>query len=111
MKCTKKHIHTSYFLHQTSLLLDEKILRACGIEVAEVGISLTFQVKISKISIIEPQWNKYITRQYLQFMSGTCTVDVRYMSGIKADMYRTSTGHIADNDRRCIGATRGLLYG
>ena len=66
MKCTKKHIHTSYFLHQTSyilpltsyilhltsyflhltsyiqhltsLLLDEKILRACGIEVAEVGI-------------------------------------------------------------------------
>ena len=52
MKCTKKHIHTSYFLHLTSyflhqtsyflhltsLLLDEKILRACGIEVAEVGI-------------------------------------------------------------------------
>ena len=68
---------TSYILHLTSLLLDEKILRACGIEVAEVGISLTFQVKISKISIIEPQWNKHITRQYLQFMSGTCTVDVR----------------------------------
>jgi hypothetical protein len=52
MKCTKKHIHTSYILHLTSyflhltsyllpltsLLLDEKILRACGIEVAEVGI-------------------------------------------------------------------------
>ena len=74
-------------------------------------ISLTFQVKISKISIIQPQWNKHITRQYLLFMSGTCTVDVRYMSGMKADMYRTSTGHIADNDRRCIGATRGLLYG
>ena len=102
---------TSYFLHLTSLLLDKKVLLACGIEVAEVGISLTFQVKISKISIIEPQWNKHITRQYLQFMSGTCTVDVRYMSGIKADKYRTSTGHIADNDRRCIGTTRGLLYG
>ena len=66
MKCTKKHIHTSYFLHLTSyiqhltsnilhltsnilhltsyfllltsLLLDEKILRACGIEIGEVGI-------------------------------------------------------------------------
>ena len=76
----------THLLLLTSLLLDEKILRACGIEVAEVGISLTFQVKISKISIIEPQWNKHITRQYLQFMSGTCTVLVRYMSGIKADI-------------------------
>ena len=100
MKCTKKHIPTSYFLHLTSLLLDKKVLRTCGIEIGEVGISLTFQVKISKISIIEPQWNKHITRQYLQFMSGTCTVHVRYKSG-----------HIADNDRRCIGAMRGLLYG
>ena len=70
-----------------------------------------FQVKISKISIIEPQWNKHITRQYLLFMSGTCTLDVRYMFGKEADMYWTSTGYIADNDRRCIGATRGLLYG
>ena len=60
---------------------------------------------------MEQAWNKHITRQYLQFMSGTCTVDVRYMSGIKADKYRTYSGHIADNDRRCIGATRGLLYG
>ena len=75
MKCTKKHIHTSHFLpltsyilhltsyilHLTSLLLDKKVLRTCGIEIAEVGISLTFQVKISKISIIEPQWNKHGT--------------------------------------------------
>ena len=29
---------TSYILHLTSLLLDKKVLRACGIEVAEVGI-------------------------------------------------------------------------
>ncbi len=36
---TSNFLHpTSYILHLTSLLLDEKILRACGIEVAEVGI-------------------------------------------------------------------------
>ena len=52
---------TSYILHLTSLLLDKKDLRTCGIEIAEVGISLTFQVKISKISTIEPQWNKHGT--------------------------------------------------
>lgn len=68
-------------------------------------ISLTFQVKISKISIIEPQWNKHITRQYLQFMSGTCTVDVRYMSGIKADKYRTYSGQRQEMHRRYAGAT------
>ena len=28
----------THLLHLTSLLLDKKILRACGIEVAEVGI-------------------------------------------------------------------------
>jgi len=59
MKCTKKHMHTSYFLHLTShflhltsyillltsyiihltsLLLDKKVLRTCGIEIGEVGI-------------------------------------------------------------------------
>ena len=45
------------------------------------------------------------------YSSGTCTVYFRYMSGVEADKYRTSTEYIADNDRRCIGATRGLLYG
>jgi len=38
-------------------------------------------------------------------------IHVRYMSGIEADMYRTNAEHIADNDRRYIGATQGLLYG
>jgi hypothetical protein len=44
-------------------------------------------------------------------MSGTCPVDIRYMFGIKADKYRTSDEHIADNDRRNIGATWEIIYG
>ena len=68
-------------------------------------ISLTFQVKISKISIIEPQWNKHITRQNLQFMSGTCTVDVRYKSGHVPDKYRTYSGQRQEMHRRYAGAT------
>ena len=57
------------------------------------------------------------TQLYITFpdpyghMSGTYTVYIRYMSGIKADKYRTSAEHIADNDWRYIGATQGLLYG
>ena len=41
----------------------------------------------------------------------TSPIHVRYMSGVKADIYRTSAGHIADNDRRNIGAAWEQLYG
>ena len=48
-------------------------------------------------------------------MSGICPVLVRYLSGIcplfLPDIYRTYREHIADNDRRDIGATQELLYG
>ena len=60
---------------------------------------------------MEQAYNKAVSPIHVRYMSGTCPLYVRYMSGIKADMYRTGTEHIADNDRRCIGATRGLLYG
>ena len=44
-------------------------------------------------------------------MSGICPVLVRYMSAFLPDIYRTYREHIADNDRREIGATQELLYG
>ena len=111
MQQGKKIVESAY------LKAGDKVAIVCGrggygtIHLVERIPTTTFIQHPKWITSIAPQWNKHITRQYLLFMSGTYTVDVRYMSGIKADMYRTSTEHIADNDRRCIGATRGLLYG
>ena len=42
-------------------------------------------------------------------MSGICPVYVRYMSAFLPDIYRTYREHIADNDRRNIGATQEFL--
>ena len=41
----------------------------------------------------------------------TCPLDVRYMSGIEADKYRTYTGQVPDNNGRNMKATQGLSYG
>ena len=55
--------------------------------------------------------NKVIAHIHVLYMSGTCPVYVRYMSAFLPDIYRTYREHIADNDRRNIGATQELLYG
>lgn len=55
--------------------------------------------------------NKIIAHIHVPHMSGICPVLVRYMSAFLPDIYRTYREHIADNDRRNIGATQELLYG
>ncbi len=55
--------------------------------------------------------NKVIAHIHVRYMSGICPVLVRYMSAFLPDIYRTYREHIADNDRRNIGATQELLYG
>ena len=51
--------------------------------------------------------NKTIAPIHVRYMSGL----VRYMYAFIPDIYRTYREHIADNDRRNIGATQELLYG
>jgi len=40
----------------------------------------------------------------VQYMSGTCYVYVRYLSGLKADIYRTSIGLLPHGNRSSIEA-------
>ena len=86
------------------------------------GSTPTYLVHISNISSkdlqlikyrasMEQAYNKVVSPIHVRYLSGICPVYVRYMFGIKADKYRTSDEHIADNDRRNIGATWEIIYG
>jgi hypothetical protein len=65
----------------------DKVAIVCGrggygtIHLVERIPTTTFIQHPKWITNIAPQWNKHITRQYLLFMSATCPVLVRYMSG------------------------------
>lgn len=76
MKCTKKHIHTSYFLHLTSYLF----------------ISSKDLQNINNRAPMEQAYNKAVSPIHVRYLYGICPVYVRYKSGHVPDKCRTYSG-------------------